>query len=171
MTPEQRLTILEKKIGIIPTTKRPLKENTPERMNKLKKIQDWYDSQGEKGFYPSEEDIQKKFSISDNSLDDVLDYLGFFDDDREVKLKGPRKYESRTKSKRSSRNLKESHCNTTPEEFMEFFRSNECLDELSNDDRIEIFMQILPGSSDITKELIQDLFDEYNISNLEVIEV
>jgi hypothetical protein len=58
----------------------------------------------------------------------------------------------------------------TREAFMQFFRDEEKLNELSPDDRIEIFSTILLGSSDITKALLEDILKDYNVSNLEVIE-
>ena len=56
------------------------------------------------------------------------------------------------------------------EHFMRFFRDDEKLNELTVDDRIEIFKTILAGSSDFTKELLNDILDDYSVSNLEVIE-
>lgn len=56
-------------------------------------------------------------------------------------------------------------------EFMAFFRNDDNLNELSVDDRIEIFKYILLGSSDITKELIDSVLSDYSVSNLEVIEI
>ena len=58
----------------------------------------------------------------------------------------------------------------TREHFMRFFRVDEKLNELTVDDRIEIFKTILAGSSDFTKELLNDILDDYSVSNLEVIE-
>ena len=54
---------------------------------------------------------------------------------------------------------------------MAFFRNDDNLNELSVDDRIEIFKYILQGSSDITKELIDSVLSDYSVSNLEVIEI
>lgn len=59
----------------------------------------------------------------------------------------------------------------TRESFMNYFRDDEKLQELSVDDRIEIFRTILLGSSDITKDLLNDILSDYNVSNLEIIEV
>ena len=59
----------------------------------------------------------------------------------------------------------------TREIFMNYFRDDEKLQELSVDDRIEIFRTILLGSSDITKDLLNDILSDYNVSNLEIIEV
>lgn len=53
---------------------------------------------------------------------------------------------------------------------MKFFRDDEKLNELTADDRIEIFRTILIGSSDITKELLDDILSDYSISNLEIID-
>ncbi|CAA6679694.1 MULTISPECIES: hypothetical protein [unclassified Lentimonas] len=39
----------------------------------------------------------------------------------------------------------------TRQDFMDFFRDDDRLNLLTNDDRLEIFSQILAGSSDITK--------------------
>ena len=54
---------------------------------------------------------------------------------------------------------------------MEFFRDNDKLNTLSVDDRIEVFSTILLGSSDFKKKLFDDIFSDYGITNLEVIEV
>ncbi|WP_208597383.1 hypothetical protein [Leptospira yanagawae] len=56
------------------------------------------------------------------------------------------------------------------EDFMEFFRNIDELNQLTPDDRIEIFKSILLGSSDITKELLDDLLINYSVDNLGVIE-
>ena len=57
------------------------------------------------------------------------------------------------------------------EDFMSFFRDDEKLNELSPDDRVEIFSTILLGSSDITKSLLDGILSDYSVSNLEVIEL
>lgn len=57
------------------------------------------------------------------------------------------------------------------EDFMNFFRDDEKLNLLTPDDRIEIFSQILLGSSDITKKILEDLIGDYNIENLLITEV
>jgi len=57
------------------------------------------------------------------------------------------------------------------DQFMEFFRDNDKLDTLSVDDRIEVFSTILLGSSDFTKDLLEEIFSDYNVDHLEVIEV
>lgn len=56
-------------------------------------------------------------------------------------------------------------------EFMQFFRDDEKLNELSIDDRIEIFSQIVPGCSYFTKELLDEIFIDYSVSHLEIIEI
>ena len=55
--------------------------------------------------------------------------------------------------------------------FMNFFRDDEKLNELTPDDRIEIFRTILLGSSDITKKLLDDILSDYSVLNLEVLEI
>jgi nucleoside diphosphate kinase len=56
------------------------------------------------------------------------------------------------------------------EVFMKIFRSD-LLNTLSTDDRHEVFSSILQGSSDFTVELFEDMFNNYDIDNLEVIEI
>jgi hypothetical protein len=51
-----------------------------------------------------------------------------------------------------------------------FFRNDEKLNELSVDDRIEIFSTILLGSSDFKKKLFDQIFIDYEVRHLEVIE-
>ena len=53
---------------------------------------------------------------------------------------------------------------------MKFFRDNDKLNELTVDDRIEIFRTILIGSSDLTKDLLNEILGDYSVDNLEVIE-
>lgn len=57
------------------------------------------------------------------------------------------------------------------EDFMNFFRDSEKLNELTPDDRVEIFRTILVGSSDITMNLLNDVLQDYCVDNLEVIEI
>ncbi len=57
------------------------------------------------------------------------------------------------------------------DDFMMYFRNNEKLNELSVDDRIEIFSTILLGSSDFKKKLFDEIFSDYCVTNLEVIEL
>jgi len=59
----------------------------------------------------------------------------------------------------------------TVDDFMTFFRDDESINKLSVDDRIEVFSTILLGSSDFKKELFDELFSDYNINHLEVIEI
>jgi hypothetical protein len=58
----------------------------------------------------------------------------------------------------------------TRHDFMTFFRDDDKLCELSTDDRIEVFRTILTGSSDITKELLNDLLADYCVGHLQVVE-
>ena len=53
---------------------------------------------------------------------------------------------------------------------MKFFRDTEKLNELTVDDRIEIFRTILVGSSDLTKDLLNEVLGDYCVDNLEVID-
>jgi hypothetical protein len=57
------------------------------------------------------------------------------------------------------------------EDFMTFFRDDESLNKLSVDDRIEVFSTILLGSSDFKKKLFDEIFSDYCIDHLEVIEI
>jgi hypothetical protein len=66
--------------------------------------------------------------------------------------------------------MEEKYKNITREEFMNFFRDDEKLNELTVDDRVEIFQSILVGSSDITKELLDGLLIDYCAYWLEVSE-
>ena len=53
--------------------------------------------------------------------------------------------------------------------FMAFFRDDERLQTLTADDRIEIFSQILTGSSDFTKELIDSVLEDYGVTLLRTV--
>lgn len=57
----------------------------------------------------------------------------------------------------------------TRDQFMDAFRSNEFLNSLTPDDRREIFSQVLLGSSDLTKEFLEKVLQDYNVSNIEII--
>ena len=57
------------------------------------------------------------------------------------------------------------------EDFMNFFRDDEKLNELTVDDRVEIFSYILLGSSDITKKLLDEILSDYCVENLEIVEI
>ena len=56
-------------------------------------------------------------------------------------------------------------------DFMNFFRDTEKLNELTPDDRVEIFRTILLGSSDLTMDLLNKILGDYSVDNLEVIEL
>jgi hypothetical protein len=58
----------------------------------------------------------------------------------------------------------------TREQFMNFFRDDEMLNQLSVDDRLEIFESILIGSSDFTAEHLQRILYDYQVEHLEIIE-
>ncbi len=65
----------------------------------------------------------------------------------------------------------ENYKKISKEDFMHFFRDTEKLNELTPDDRIEIFRTILLGSSDFSKELIEGILVDYSVDHLEVIEI
>lgn len=65
----------------------------------------------------------------------------------------------------------ESYQRISREDFMKFFRDDEKLNELTPDDRDEIFRTILLGSCDITKDLFDDILSDYSVSNLKVMEL
>lgn len=56
-------------------------------------------------------------------------------------------------------------------EFMQFFRDDEKLNELTPDYRVEVFRTNLLGSSDLTKELLEAIITDYSVSSLQVIKV
>lgn len=59
----------------------------------------------------------------------------------------------------------------TRNDFMNFFRDTDLLNTLSVDDRIEVFSSILLGNSDFRKKLFDDIFTDYCVSHLEVVEL
>lgn len=59
----------------------------------------------------------------------------------------------------------------TRQQFMDFFRSEEGYIQLSEDDCIELFSFALKGKYDITKKLLDSVFSDYDVDNLEVIEL
>ncbi len=60
---------------------------------------------------------------------------------------------------------------TTREEFMKFFRTKDFHEKITVDDAIEIFRTVLHGSSDITKELLDDILSDYSVNNIEIKEI
>ncbi|MUS03502.1 hypothetical protein DIP89_10265 [Acinetobacter baumannii] len=56
------------------------------------------------------------------------------------------------------------------EHFMVFFRNDEKLEQLTPDDRIEIFLNVLLGSSDIDVKLLNELLNNYDIRNIVISE-
>jgi hypothetical protein len=56
----------------------------------------------------------------------------------------------------------------TRNQFMEFFRSDEGYAQLSADDALEIFMDVLKGSSDLTENLLLGLLDAYGVTDITV---
>jgi hypothetical protein len=65
----------------------------------------------------------------------------------------------------------ENQTTITRNEFMAFFRDDESLNQLSVDDRIEVFSTILLGNSDFKKVLFDEIFSDYSVSHIEVIEM
>lgn len=59
----------------------------------------------------------------------------------------------------------------TRTDFLNFFREDEKIIELTADDRLEIFRTIMLGSSDFTKKLLNEILSDYNVDHLEIIEV
>ncbi|MCB9186175.1 MAG: hypothetical protein H6601_05455 [Flavobacteriales bacterium] len=49
----------------------------------------------------------------------------------------------------------------TRDDFMRFFRDDEALATLTTDDRIEVFLEILSGASDLMPELLEQLMGDY----------
>lgn len=47
------------------------------------------------------------------------------------------------------------------QQFMDFFRSEE--NDLTIEDRIEVFRYIMLGSSDFTIELLNEIFEDYGV--------
>lgn len=56
------------------------------------------------------------------------------------------------------------------DDFMAFFRDEEKLNTLSNEDRIEIFSSVLAGSSDLTVSLLNEVLRDYDAQNIIVVE-
>jgi len=54
---------------------------------------------------------------------------------------------------------------------MNFFRDDDKLNELTVEDRIEIFKYILIGSSDFTKKLLDEILSDYCVENLKIVEL
>ena len=65
---------------------------------------------------------------------------------------------------RSSISMPNNHSDITRQQFMAFFRDDEMLNQLTTDDRMEIFSQVLTGSSDITKARLDDLIRDYSVA-------
>ncbi len=55
-------------------------------------------------------------------------------------------------------------------DFMSFFRDTEKLNELSVDDRIEVFRSILTGTSDFSAKMLNELLADYGVRHLRVVE-
>lgn len=59
----------------------------------------------------------------------------------------------------------------TRDDFMQFFRNDEQMNTLSPADRIEIFSTIMLGSSDFTKQLLDEILNDYCVEHLEIVEL
>lgn len=59
----------------------------------------------------------------------------------------------------------------TRDEFMAFFRNDESINTLSPDDRTEVFSTILLGNTDFKKKLFDEIFSDYCVDYLDVIEI
>jgi citrate lyase gamma subunit len=51
---------------------------------------------------------------------------------------------------------------------MEFFRSEDGYVQLSPDDALEIFLDVLKGSGDLTEDVILQLLDAYGVTDITV---
>jgi hypothetical protein len=71
---------------------------------------------------------------------------------------------------RSVRSMEIDTTRITRQDFMDFFRDDDQLNLLTNDDRLEVFSQILAGSSDITKALLDGLLSDYSVGDIEGVE-
>lgn len=60
--------------------------------------------------------------------------------------------------------------NLSRDDFMAWFRGDAINEELSVDDCIEVFRGALKGSSDFTIELFEQLFSDYEVSHLQVVD-
>ena len=61
-----------------------------------------------------------------------------------------------------------SNKNMDREQFMLFFRDDEKLNTITVEDRVEIFRTVLVGSSDLTKELLNELLIDYGMEDINV---
>lgn len=55
-------------------------------------------------------------------------------------------------------------------DFLKFFRDDEQLNQLSADDRIELFLSIMKSGDDITKDLLTEIISDYSAS-IEIIDL
>jgi len=58
---------------------------------------------------------------------------------------------------------------TDKQKFLEYFRSEAYDQEVSVDEKVEIFLQSLQGSSDITYDLLEQLCSSYNVNLKEIV--
>lgn len=57
----------------------------------------------------------------------------------------------------------------TRKDFLQFFRDDEKLNQLSADDRLELFLYIMKDGSDITKELLNEMISDYS-ADIEIVD-
>ncbi len=60
-------------------------------------------------------------------------------------------------------------CLTTRDQFMAFFRDNNSISMLTNDDKAEIAAQILAEDAVINHQLLKEVLSEYNLSVHQII--
>lgn len=58
----------------------------------------------------------------------------------------------------------------TRDDFMQFLRDESKVNQLTREERTEIFRYALIGDSDFTVKLFEDLFEKYDLKHLEVID-
>lgn len=58
----------------------------------------------------------------------------------------------------------------TRNDFLDFFGNDEQLNQLSADDRIELFLSIMKDGDDITKELLNEVISDYN-ADIEIVDL
>jgi len=59
----------------------------------------------------------------------------------------------------------------TRADFIEFFRDEERLNELTVADRVEIFRTVLTANLDVSKDLLNEILKNHTVCNLDVVEL
>ena len=57
------------------------------------------------------------------------------------------------------------------DQFMAFFRHESFHELISDDDAVEIFRTVMKGASDFTKNLLDEIFIDYQVDFLEIVEI